>query len=91
LGGQLFRRGDRSGALRALLLVYNLRTTYPNVFEKYPRWKSILPADLGLMVNKALNEAFGEAPASAQSFLGIEELEKSIQQIPLAKRFLETK
>lgn len=88
LGGQMYRRGDRAGSLCALMLVYHLREKYPSLFKVDPRWRGGLPADLGRVVNQALNDA-AEQPGSRSEFRGLDEVFKVLQQSPVVKRFLE--
>jgi hypothetical protein len=90
LGGQLFRSGDRSGGLRALLLVDQLRQKYPNAFDNEWRWnQKQLPGDLGALVNKKLNEAVqGEQVRDGRE--GIREVQKTLEANFVIRRFLES-
>ena len=89
LGGQLFRCGDRSGALRALLLVDQLRQKYPGAFENQLRWEqNQLPGDLGALVTKKLNEAVqGEQVRDGRE--GIREVETTLESNLTFRRYLE--
>jgi len=88
LGGQLYRKGDREGSLRALLLVCHIRKKYAPLFDDDPRWKYRLPADLGRLVNKALNDAAGGNQGAGNEFQGADELTKLLEQSPIVQRFL---
>ena len=59
LAGQFYRRDNRIGALLSLMLVRHLRKKYDPMFDGQSRWKAGFPADLGIVVNRALNEAAG--------------------------------
>jgi hypothetical protein len=89
LGGQLYRRGDRKGALRALLLVDHLRRKYPGVFENQWRWnQKQLPGDLGALVNKKLSEAVqGEQVRDGRE--GVRQLDETLDGDPTVRGFLE--
>jgi hypothetical protein len=90
LGGQLYRCGDRKGALRALLLVEHLRKKHPGPFKNQLRWnQEQLPGDLGALINKKLNEAVqGEQARDGSE--GIREVQKSLDADPVIRRFLES-
>lgn len=90
LGGQFYQRGDRAGSLCALMLVYHLRERYSSLFKEDPRWRAGLPADLGRVVNRALNDAAGQ-PGGRSGFQGLDEIMNILQQSPIVKRFLEGK
>jgi hypothetical protein len=57
VGGQLGRRGDHTAALLAALFVDHLQRTYPQAFADHVRWRDRLPADLGRIVCRGLNES----------------------------------
>jgi hypothetical protein len=88
IGGQLFRQGDRSGALRALLLVYHLWRTYDQVLGKQGRWVGSIPGDLGTRVCQSLNEALSDRGGPRYVFQGIDEVVKALENDPVVKRFL---
>ena len=86
LGGQFFRRGDGAGALRSLMLVHHVWKKYPEVFQQYPRWRTGLPADLGVVVNQALNDAKGKDRLTSR-WEALEELTTVLDENPVVKRF----
>jgi hypothetical protein len=88
LGGQFYRKQDRIGALLALMLVRHLRKSYDPVFDGVPRWQGGFPADLGITVNPALNEAAGQPGGRAQ-FHGVDQIQDFLEQNPVVKTFLE--
>jgi hypothetical protein len=90
LGGQLYRRGDHAGSLCGLMLVYHLRENYSSLFNEDARWQAGLPADLGSIVNRALNDAAGESGGRSE-FQGLDEVMKVLRQSRVVKRFLEGK
>jgi hypothetical protein len=88
IGGQLERFGDRSGAIRAALFVDYLRTKYSGAFTDSPRWTDVrLPGDLGRIV-RLLNEESEGQSESDYRYRGLDELQRSFEDIPLAKRIL---
>jgi hypothetical protein len=91
IGGQLFRQGDRVGALRATLLVYHLWKTYPEVFEGSGRWTGILPGDMGMLICKELNEAAEHDETPDYVFRGLDAVEKTLEGDSVAKRFVSKK
>jgi hypothetical protein len=91
LGGQLYRKGDRAGSLKALLLVHHLRNRYAELFDGDPRWRGRLPADLGLLVNKALNDAATGNDGVTYEFQGADEIAKALEDHSIVRRFLEGK
>lgn len=88
IGGQLFRLGNRPGALRALLLVNHLLKTYPQVFKEQPRWTGTIPGDLGNRVCRSLNDAVDDKEGSRYVTRGLDEVEKALEKNPLVKKFL---
>ena len=89
VGGQLFRQGNRSGALRAALLVYHLWKEYGDVFKDQPRWTGGVPGDLA-WVFKHLNDALGAQEGPRYTYNGIDEVGKVLECDPVVKRFLTT-
>jgi hypothetical protein len=81
LGGQLFRKGDRAGALRALLLVRHLWTTYESLFSAQTRWKGGIPGDLGTFVCERLNEAVAPGKQPTYLYQGIDEVGKALDRV----------
>jgi hypothetical protein len=90
LGGQFHRRDDRMGALLALMLVRHLRRKYDPLFDGEPRWQAGFPADLGMVVNPALNVAAGR-PGGRAEFYGVDQLQVFLEQNQIVKKFLENK
>ncbi len=91
IGGQLGRQGDLSGALRAALLVDHLQRNYGAVFTKLPRWADRLPADLGSIVCRGLNEALADQQDTQYLYRGLEEVQKALEDNPIVRRFLTSK
>jgi hypothetical protein len=90
LGGQLYRLGDRPGALRALLLVSHLRQRYADTFQNQLRWnQATLPGELGAVVSKALNDAVPDEQGPPNGFEGIRKIDEAIETNPIVRRFLE--
>ena len=90
LAGQFYRRDDRIGALVSLMLVRHLRKKYDLLFEGQSRWQGGFPADLGIVVNRALNEAVGR-PGGRAEFYGVDQLQTFLEQNPAVKKFVENK
>jgi hypothetical protein len=88
LGGQLYRKGDRAGALRALVLVYHLWKCYAPLFADQRRWKGSIPGDLGTLVCRALNEAASPGKGVTFFYEGIEEVGKELETGVGVKRFI---
>jgi hypothetical protein len=90
LGGQLYRLGDRRGALWALLLVSHLRQRYAEIFQNQLRWnQATLPGELGAVVSKALNEAVPDEQEPQDNLEGIRRVDEAIGANPIVRRFLE--
>ena len=90
LGGQFYRKGDRIGGLLALMLVRHLRERHDGAFEAQPRWQTGLPADLGLVVNRALNDAAGK-PGGRADYYAVDQLRALLEQNPVVRNFVESK
>lgn len=86
IGGQLFRHGDRHGALRAALLVYHLWKSYSQVFKDQPRWAGSISGDIAL-VFESLNNALKDRDGSNYAYRGIDEVGKTLRNDPLVKTF----
>jgi hypothetical protein len=89
LGGQLYRKGDRAGSLKALLLVHHLKIRYPDLFDADPRWKGRFPADLGLLVNRALNDVATTNDKQSDQFRGVDEVTRILEDHSTVRRFLD--
>jgi len=92
IGGQLDRIGDRSGALRAALLVRYLQQKYGEAFGNLPRWAGgSMPGDLGTRVCQRL-KSIAEQMGVGQPYFyrGIDEVAKTLENDPLVKRFAGT-
>ncbi len=87
IGGQLFRLGDRSGALRALLLVYHLWKKYPEVLGNQPRWRGSIPGDLGTEVCRLLNDNVLNHPGG-YLYEGLDAVLKTLESDAGVARFL---
>jgi hypothetical protein len=92
IGGQLDRLGDRSGALRAALLVRYLLQKYSDVFGNIRRWQgNSIPGDLGTRVCQRLNSIAAEMGVGRTGYnLGIDEVAKALDNDPLVKQFVGT-
>jgi hypothetical protein len=88
IGGQLFRRGDRAGTLRAALLVDHLRKSYGHILTKHPRWTGTIPGDLGMLVCPAINEAAGYGDNPPSMYRGLSDIGKMLESNPVVERFL---
>lgn len=90
IGGQLARLGDLPTALRAALLVDNLRKIYGQQFDNAPRWLAErIPADLGMFIREHLNKALGEEGASYQ-YTAIDRVQEALDNLQLVKNFYES-
>lgn len=85
LAGQFYRRDDRIGALLSLMLVRHLRKKYDPLFEGQSWWQTGFPADLGIVVNPALNEAAGR-PGGRSEFYGADQLQTFLEQNPAVRK-----
>jgi hypothetical protein len=87
IGGQLGRRGDLPGSLRAALLVDHLTRIYTQVFGDIPRWQGQrVPADLAMIVVQGLNKVSEDK--SSYLYRGLDEVQKALENYPLVQRFL---
>lgn len=87
VGGQLFRLNDRPGALRAALLVYHLWRSHKNIFENEPRWRGVIPGDLGGKVCDAVNKAIG-LKEGGYRYQGFEDIGKALESDAAVKKLL---
>jgi hypothetical protein len=92
IGGQLYRLGDHSGALRATLLVHHLLQKYENTF------KDSLQGAMGMgdvvFLSNALNRAqdeLGDRKVGSYAYSAIDEVGKGLENDPIVRRFLTTK
>jgi hypothetical protein len=93
IGGQLYRLGDHSGALRATLLARYLLTTYENAFKKDTLQGAMGMGDAVFLCN-ALNSALdelGDREVVRYAYSGIDEVGKGLENDPIVRRFLTRK
>lgn len=92
MGGQLYNRGDISGAIKAILLVRHLLKQYPASFQDIARWRGgSIPGDLGLVVADRLNSLAARLGYGASYVhLGADTIANSLENDPLVKEFINT-
>ena len=91
IGGQIFRQGDRVGALRATLLVHHLWKTYAKAFEGSGRWTGSLPGDMGMLICKELNDSVEDPKILVYVFRGLDAVGAALEDDPVVRRFLSKK
>jgi hypothetical protein len=89
LGGQLFHWGDRSGALRAALLVRHIFKIFPDAFKDQPRWATMSGAITRVL--ELLNEAVRDRQGPNYLYRGIDEVGKALESDPAVATFLASK
>lgn len=89
IGGQLFRLGDRSGAVYAALLVRHLLKRYESAFAG--KLQGVVGLGDLVFMSKRLNdalEALQNGRVVRYAYMGIDEIGKALENDPIVKRFL---
>jgi hypothetical protein len=88
-GGQLGRLEDRKAALFAAFYVDHLVRTYKDAFQGEARWTGgRLPADLGMIVTRGLNNALKGSESPRYLYEGLDSVLNEITSISIVAKFL---
>jgi hypothetical protein len=87
IGGQLGQSGDREFALEAALLLDQIQSKHPELFEGNPFWRHRVPGELNQVVVIPLNKALGDTPS--YHYAGFDTVKKNLWNDPLIRKYLE--